>query len=138
MSVEWVNGMLNEAIAELAEARNRTLKKDLKFKSGDIIPRGTPVEVEFLGERDPRGYSVALLKANWRGSNGRDYQREPVRISIAKLHKYVSGFGKPPGMAKLERMASDGVATTPTGKRVEPDGYGPDGSPSWLMALGFV
>lgn len=43
-----------------------------------------------------------------------------------------------PSMATIERWLNDGVCETPTGHRVEPDGFGPDGVPSWLLILGFV
>ncbi len=32
----------------------------------------------------------------------------------------------------------DGICETPTGHRVEPDGTGPDGVPSWLRALRLI
>ena len=43
-----------------------------------------------------------------------------------------------PSMASLERWSDDGVCMTPTGHKVEPDGNGPDGVPSWLRLLFFI
>jgi hypothetical protein len=43
-----------------------------------------------------------------------------------------------PSMACLEEWVSDGVCETPTGDRVEPDGTGPDGAPSWLLIFGMI
>ncbi|ACB97277.1 hypothetical protein [Beijerinckia indica] len=43
-----------------------------------------------------------------------------------------------PSMEQLEEWLSDGQCETPTGHEVEPDGHGPDGSPSWLLALGLI
>jgi len=40
--------------------------------------------------------------------------------------------------ATMEKWVSDGIAKTPTGKQTEPDGYADDGSPSWLLALGYI
>ncbi len=47
-------------------------------------------------------------------------------------------FFKEPSVRTLEKWSQDGVAKSVTGHRVEPDGYGPDGSPSWLLALGLI
>jgi hypothetical protein len=35
-------------------------------------------------------------------------------------------------------MVDEGVAKTVTGKRAEPDGFGDDDSPSWLLVLGYI
>jgi hypothetical protein len=32
----------------------------------------------------------------------------------------------------------DGICETPTGHRVEPDGIGPDGVPSWLRLFSLI
>ena len=47
-------------------------------------------------------------------------------------------FFKAPTMRTIERWNDTGVAKTVTGKRTECDGYGPDGSPSWMLALGMI
>jgi hypothetical protein len=47
-------------------------------------------------------------------------------------------FSKPPGLKALEKMSDEGIAKTVTGKKTEPDGYGDDGSPSWMLALGVI
>ena len=41
-------------------------------------------------------------------------------------------------MNTLEKWSSDGVAKSVTGQRVEPDGWGVDGAPSWLLAIGVI
>ena len=38
----------------------------------------------------------------------------------------------------MERWTSHGIAKTVTGQRTEPDGYGTDGSQSWLLVLGYI
>jgi len=43
-----------------------------------------------------------------------------------------------PSLQTLEEWAEAGIAETPTGYEVEPDGRGPDGSPSWLLILGML
>ena len=43
-----------------------------------------------------------------------------------------------PSMQELMAWDEDGICETPTGDRVEPDGTGPDGVPSWLRALRLI
>jgi hypothetical protein len=43
-----------------------------------------------------------------------------------------------PSLAELEEWMLDSVCERPTGDSVEPDGQGPDGAPSWLLALGLI
>ena len=43
-----------------------------------------------------------------------------------------------PSMRELMAWDADGICETPTGDRVEPDGTGPDGVPSWLRALRLI
>lgn len=117
----------------LDEAKKGKLKKSLKLKNGDEIPAGTTVEVEFDRDEPER----ALLKMDFKTDN-RDYKEEPVKMSAGKLYLYVGGFGKPPSINTMMKWSDDGVAQTVTGKRVEPDGVGPDGSPSWLLVLGYI
>jgi hypothetical protein len=53
--------------------------------------------------------------------------------------KYVKYFGgKEPGARTMMKWENDGYSKTVTGYKTEPDGYGPDGSPSWLLALGYI
>ena len=64
-------------------------------------------------------------------------------LLVSNLHASVEAtngvkFGKCPSLLKLEKMSNDGVCTTVTGHRVEPDGTGPDGSPSWLLVMGVI
>lgn len=113
-------------------------KKDFKLKNGDEIPKGTAVQLRYLGPDDPNGTTMCELSLDWTGPSGRNYQRQPMKTRILVLPSLVSGVKSPPGMSALERMSENGTATTPTGKRVEPDGYGPDGSPSWLLVLGYI
>jgi len=43
-----------------------------------------------------------------------------------------------PNMQELMAWNEDGICETPSGHRVEPDGTGPDGVPSWLPALRLI
>ena len=102
-----------------------TLKKKLSLKDGTVIEAGEKGTLRF-NEQTPRQAVV-------------DFDVRPnTRLGTRLLGDY---FGRPfmkePSMSALEDM-SDGIAKSVTGKKVEPDGYGPDGSPSWLLALGMI
>ena len=123
---------------ELTEAKSKKLIRDIKLKNGDVVPKGADANVKFLAEGDKNSHIMCNVYVKYTGKTGRDYMREPVKLRIAFLNKIVSGFSKPPSMSRLEKMVNDGIATTPTGRRVEPDGYGPDNSPSWLLVMGLI
>jgi len=55
--------------------------------------------------------------------------------SLCRWHREVEEL---PSMQELMAWDEDGICETPTGHRVEPDGTGPDGVPSWLRALRLV
>lgn len=102
-----------------------TFKRDVKLKDGSVIPAGTEATVTYDG-KSTLGYVQTMLRP------------EPFRISIRSLTVLLNGYPKMPGLSRLEKMSDEGVATTPTGKRVEPDGFGPDGSPSWMLVAGVI
>jgi hypothetical protein len=66
------------------------------------------------------------------------YGPRTLRIRLATAHKFVTGINKPPRGGTLQRWASDGYCKTVTGEKVEPDGWGTDGAPSWMNALGLI
>ncbi len=43
-----------------------------------------------------------------------------------------------PSLRALQEWCTESICETVTGDTVEPDGIGPDGAPSWLLALGLV
>ena len=55
--------------------------------------------------------------------------------TLARWQLEVNGL---PSMQDLMAWNEDGICETPTGHRVEPDGTGPDGVPSWLRALRLI
>lgn len=102
-----------------------TVKKNITLKDGTVIGAGTRGSLRF-NEQSPRQAIV-------------DFDTRPnTKLGVANLFDY---FGRPfmkvPSMSTLSRMA-DGLSKSVTGKTVEPDGYGPDGSPSWLLILGMI
>jgi len=92
-------------------------QKDILLKDGSTLPKGLPVT--FIEGKDSR---CLVHSPN---------HSEPLQVRIT------SAF-KAPSMSSLERWSYDSVCKTPTGKRVEPDGHGCDGSPSWLLVFGLI
>jgi len=96
----------------------------IRSKGGREIPRGSEVEVTPYNET-----SCAVIPPD----GGR-----PIKVPYVVAHQYLKGFRPPPPLQKLIRYVNDGVSPTPTGYRVEPDGVGPDGIPSWALILGYI
>lgn len=95
----------------------KALLRDLRIKStGEVIKAGTVFSIAF----SPNGAMTV--------SNG-------DKVFNTRLY---SMFFKAPSLATLERWSDSGVAKTPTGHKVEPDGIGPDGAPSWLLIMGLI
>lgn len=103
--------------------------RELKTKADATNPKptievGTKCDVRFYLKNDVE--QMMEIKAD----NGAVWNL-PTRIAI----KY---FKKLPSMKMLEKWVNDSICLSVTGKRVEPDGTGPDGSPSWLLALSMI
>jgi hypothetical protein len=107
-------------------SRSYSLKKDITSKKTQVtVPSGTKVSLSW---KDRNGEITQIT----------DDAGNVMSVRTMNLYNYVSGVTKPPSMGTLERWTSDGVAKTVTGERVEPDGHGSDGAPSWLLALGYI
>ena len=57
---------------------------------------------------------------------------------LASLARWQLDIEELPSLQELMAWNEDGICETPTGHRVEPDGTGPDGVPSWLRALRLI
>ena len=57
---------------------------------------------------------------------------------LSSLNRWQLEVEELPSLQKLMAWNEDGICETPTGHRVEPDGAGPDGVPSWLRALRLI
>lgn len=113
---------------KLSAPKHVVTRRELKYskfpETACVIPAGTALEVHF-SEASP-----SKVYFDYAGS---------CRVGfVVNAHNNFTGFNKPPGLAALERYSNDGIAKTCTGARVEPDGFGPDGSPSWLICLGLI
>ena len=110
-----------------------TVKTQLEWKNKTtgqvttIISAGAQVNVYFV-EQYPNTLLVEVP----------DRFDEVKSTTITSAYRKFSGFNKPPTTKTLEKYSWDGIARTPTGHRTEPDGYGPDGSPSWLLIFGVI
>jgi hypothetical protein len=92
-------------------------QKEIKLKDGSTLPMGLPVT--FIPDKNSRCLVHSPTHSN------------PLQVRIT------SAF-KSPSHKTINKWCFDSVCKTPTGKKVEPDGYGYDGSPSWLLVFGLI
>jgi hypothetical protein len=88
-------------------------QKTIKLKSGVTLDKGIPV-------------------SEWK-VNGSD---SLCRLATGQVVRVTSAF-KEPSIDSLEKW-SEGIAKAIDGAQVEPDGYSPDGAPSWLLVCGLI
>jgi hypothetical protein len=105
-----------------------TTVRHLNYKNGTQVPVGTELVIFFNETRPSR---VVF-----------EYNGKTLATRVDRLFETFKGsgvkFSKPPGIKSLERMSNDGIVSTVTGRKVEPDGYGDDGSPSWMLVMGII
>ena len=113
---------------KLSAPKSVTTKVALNFTkdaaTACTIPAGTKLDIYFS--------EVSLNRIYF------DYNGSLRAMTITNAHKYVTGFSKSPTLPTLERWSNDGYCKTATGDKTEPDGYGMDGCPSWMMVLGLI
>jgi hypothetical protein len=99
--------------------------KAIELKNEVCIPENTEVSIRFLGQENPRLVEITPIEG------------VPFKLKITSLNRYFKGY-KIPSMATIEKWNKNGICKTVTGKKTEPDGYGSDDSPSWLLAMGLI
>ena len=99
--------------------------QDAKKNNGMVVTKGTLVSIEF--DKENLGKVVCHTIGG-----------EKIKFPVIVAYKYVKGFPKPPTMEKMMKWQEDGFCKSILGERVEPDGIDAQGSPSWLLALGFI
>lgn len=109
---------------KLAANKKYTISKPIKWKDGSVTEAGESVEVSY--KRGNHTTAFLMLAGT------------PKGVRITNLSLYLKGYPKMPGMSALERMSDAASVPTPSGYKVEPDGYGPDGSPSWMLVAGVI
>jgi hypothetical protein len=99
--------------------KSTILQQDIKLKSGRILMAGEKLSIEFA-----------------EGKAAATYGGENFGISIRVV---IKSFNlKAPSIRTMEKWSEDGIARTIFGAKTEPDGYGPNGEPSWLLALNLI
>jgi len=100
------------------------VKTELKSKDGVPVLKPSQTVDVFFGKRPTHIY--VFSEGKW------------WSLSIQNASKYLTKFKPTPSINALEKMSSDGIVSTPLGTRVEPDGTGPNGEPSWLLVMGLI
>lgn len=100
------------------------VKTELKSKDGVPVLKPSQTVDVFFGKRPSHIY--VFSEGKW------------WSLSIQNASKYLTKFKPTPSVNVLQKMSSDGIVSTPLGTRVEPDGTGPNGEPSWLLVMGLI
>lgn len=100
---------------------SKKLRRDVTLKDGRHFSEGERFAIAFSPPDGPVFFTAT------RESDGASY-----------VGRNFGAFFPKPDTEELEEMVNDGICETVTGERTEPDGYGCDGSPSWLLALGMI
>lgn len=123
LSKKDLNYLVN--MKKVASINTKVIKGMTLKSTGEHIPVGTKAEIkEFIND------GVGMI-VDIEGIGSKKFR-------VSSAYKNFSGFTKLPSEKVMERWMEEGVAKTVTGKRTESDGYGSDGSPSWLLALGYI
>jgi hypothetical protein len=114
---------------KLSDPKTVKTKLDLNYtkfpETACTIPAGTEVQVHFSEVNHGKIYF--------------EYNGSLRVASVINAHKYFTGFRKCPSINSIQKMEWDrGGCMTCTGKFVEPDGTGSDGSPSWMLVIGII
>jgi len=103
---------------------NSKAKQELKWKDVTVTPAGTPVHIDF-SEKTPTRIYVTI---------GDEVYQTRLGLAFPRF----TGITKPPGFKTMEKWSNDGIAKTVTGEKTEPDGYGTNGAPSWMLVLEII
>ena len=90
-------------------------QKAIKLKNGILLPAGLPAKFT-LG----------------------DYNTCVVQDSVTPYRVRITSAFKMPGLKTMEKWSNDGIAKSVLGKRVEPDGWDSENSPSWMLVAGVI
>jgi hypothetical protein len=101
--------------------KRKTLRLVKLKESATEIPQGTECEIEF--KTNPSGFAFMRVS--------------PVGFPVFNTRSFTLFF-EAPSERTLGNWVTSGIARTVTGDKTEPDGYGPDGAPSWLLALNLI
>jgi hypothetical protein len=98
-----------------------TLKRELRLKSGKEYSEGNQFNLKFT---EPTGRMILV---------------DPDGIEIRFGGRLDAYFGiKVPSEKTMLKWDSDGFCKSVGGKKVEPDGWDSEGTPSWMILLGYI
>ena len=123
----WSDAKVSKYGLERNKCVSVTTQKDLKFstsKQPTVIKSGTKVEVYF-SEKIP-AYGFIPYENYW------------YIVGLKNGNTQFNKFTAPPSISTLEKWERDGFCKTVTGEKTEPDGYGSNGAPSWLLVMGVI
>ena len=80
-----------ESHLKVESATHGKVIRDFKLKNGVTIPKDTPAEVKWLPESESHGYLAQVVPQGF----------EPFKTKIRSIYQIVSGFPKPPSVARL-------------------------------------
>lgn len=92
-------------------------QKEIKLKDGSTLAKGLPVTFQ----KDLPSRCLIQMKN----------RLEPFRVRVT------SAF-KEPSVTTLQKWDNEGFCKSIGGKKVEPDGWDCDSTPSWLLALSLI
>lgn len=101
------------------------MKKDTRNKRGIEFKRGEDVVINWLEETPQMTYIIK-----------QDGNR--LRVKSEWAYHFVTGVNKTPSINQMERWDNEGYSKSMLGKKVEPDGFDPNGSPSWMLVIGII
>lgn len=123
MNITEYNALKSE-LGVTSSGINSKTKVELKWKDGSITPDGTPVHIDFSEKTPSRIYVT---------DGDRVY-----KTRLVNAQKYYTGINKAPSLRTLEKYSWDGIARTVTGEKTEPDGFGTNGAPSWMLVMEII
>lgn len=123
----WSDAKVSKYGLERNKCVSVTAQTDIKFSSSKqptVIKSGTKVEVYF-SPKTP-GYGYIPFENYW------------YIVGLKNGSKQFNKFTAPPSQGTLEKWDRDGFSKTVTGEKVEPDGVGSNGAPSWMLVMGVI
>ena len=101
------------------------LLRDAKNKNGEFK---TGERLKITGYSNKYPWTVRTETADGR----------KISFLVEGAWKNLRGFPKPPSMNTVEKWHENGISRSIDGQKVEPDGFSPNGAPSWCLVLGLI
>lgn len=101
------------------------MKRDAKTKKGVEFKKNEEVTLNWL-EKMPE--FTFIIKTSG----------ERLRVNSKIAHALVTMVNAPPTERQFEKWSEDSRSKSMLGESVEPDGFDPHGSPSWMLVMGVI